>query len=446
MERQGRERRRVDLPPWLWLWVGLFLLHLPQLAETVSFQREVYLQWLQGQAQMRALNPGRYRLDWLLIPSFLLDLFPYVALTLGVVAVALPWLRRLYVERGYRLTAPPPLPVVNEITTWVASRHPRLVIRANPLRAAPLAFVYPRGFGRSSLALFGGLIVLWRADRTAAEAVLRHELAHHARGDVAILGVGSPFEAVIRFAGLYYLAFFVVPMVIHRVYGALYSLRELSALGLAAQEGVWFQLRQLATQYGPGLVGTTVIYFLSIAQILVVPLAGIWVAEIAADRRVADALGGEEGVRRALAATGRRRVAWWRWLLMRLSHPPLALRRAALRARGTTGLVALLLAFPTAYALRLVALHLLAALSYAQSGFTGAEAAAQARENTLVFLRAQAATFLAMGVLLALWPFVCQYWERLWAGGPPDAGRPLLVPYAASALLLAAVAFAGLLL
>jgi len=445
MEKISSERRSVDLPPWLWLWVGLFLASLPQLVETVSYQREVYGEWQQAQTQMRALDPGRYRLDWLLIPSFLLDLIPHGARTLGVVAIALPWLRRLYVERRYRLTAPPPLPVVTEIVAWVAAQNPRLIVRVNPLRTAPLAFVYPRGWGRSALALFGGLIVLWRADRPAAEAVLRHELAHHARGDVAILGVGSPFEAVVRFAGLYYLALFIAPMVVHYVYGAWYLTREYAALGLDVQEGVWFKVRQLATQFGPGLAGITVVYLLSIVQTLVLPLAGIWVAEIAADRRVADAFGGEEGVRRALAATGRRRVAWWRWLLMRLSHPPLSLRRAALRARGGLASLALLLAFPAAYAVRLAALHLLAALSYAQSGFTGAEVVAQARENTLVFLRAQAPDLLVMGVLLALWPFVAGFWERLWAGAASDVARPALAPYVAGALLLLAIALVGLL-
>lgn len=444
MATRDPERRPVDVPPWLWLWVGLFLLGLPGLLDLARGSVQGYVRWQASLARLRAADPGYGRLEWLLVPSLLLDLLPAAALLLGVAAVALPSLRRLYVERRYRLTRPPSLPMVGEIEAWVAARHPAVTLRANILRSAPLAFVYPHGYGRSALALFGGLVVLWRSDRAAAEAVLRHELAHHDRGDAAILGVGSLFEAVVRFAGLYYLVLYIVPMLVLIAAGALRLRGEVAALGVPADD-VWsHQLRQLATLHAPGLAAITLSYLFRVLAALVVPLAGIWVAELAADARVAASFGGEEGVRRALAATRQRRVAWWRWLLMRLSHPPLALRRAALRARGGAASVALLLAFPAAFALRLAALHTHAILNYGLLGYTVAEIAARALDNTRAFLSAQAPAFLAMGALLALWPLVARPWEALWSGASPGGPRPSPLPYALGALALAAVALVGL--
>ncbi len=166
------------------------------------------------------------------------------------------------------------------------------------LRSAPLAFVYPRGYGRSSLALFGGLVVLWRADRPAAEAVLHHELAHHDRGDVAILGVGSLFETVIRFTGLYYLALYVLPVLILIAGQALRLWGEAQTLGVPAEDLWSHQLRQLATLHAPGLAAIFLSHLFRIVAALAMPLAGIWVAEFAADGRVAASFGGEEGVRR----------------------------------------------------------------------------------------------------------------------------------------------------
>lgn len=444
MATRDRGGRPLDVPPWLWLWVAFFLIGLPGIADLLRGGVQGYTQWQASLARLRAVDPGYGRLEWLLVPSLLLDVLPSLGLLLGVAAVALPSWRRWYVERRYRLAAPPPLPVVDEITAWVAARCPAIAIRANLLRPALLAFVYPQGYGRSSLALFGGLVVLWRTDRPAAEAVLRHELAHHDRGDVAILGVGSLFETMIRFASLYYLLLYVAPVLVLIAAGALRLRHEVGALGVPADDLWSHQLRQLATLQAPGLATITLSYLFRVVAALAVPLGGIWVAELAADRRVAESFGGEEGVRLALAATGARRVPWWRWLLMRLSHPPLVLRGAALRARGILGGAALLLAFPAAYALRLVALHAYATLNYALVGYGAAEIGARALENSRTYLAAQAPALLTMGALLAIWPLAARWWAALWGGGARDIRRLPGVPYALGALLLTVCGLVGL--
>lgn len=184
-------RSRAAAPPWIWFWVVMYLVFgLPTVGQLWEDARQ--------SAGMLPEMYGPGPLSVAMYPIALLDLLPALVIAAGLITVLFPSLRRRWVERRYGLTPPPSSPVWDDIAVFVHEYAPHLRIKANLLRSDCLAFVYPSGYRGSTVAILAPLLKLWRADRSAAEAVLLHEIAHHRRGDDHILGVGSVFELAIK--------------------------------------------------------------------------------------------------------------------------------------------------------------------------------------------------------------------------------------------------------
>ncbi len=241
------------------------------------------------------------------------------------------------------------MPAVDEIAAFVEPFAPHARLKVNLLRTDLLAFVYPAGFRRATIALFGGLVRLWRADRSAAEAVLLHEIGHLRHGDALVVGVGSLFEAVVKRWFLIVIVSFLTPVSLVAFDQAFRFARESAGLGVAASAIVRHELVQWLTLVLPGLLAQGLSLTLGVASAFVLPLAAIWLSEISADRFAGDAAGSADGLLRAMDRLAAR-TPWWRWLLLRMSHPPNWARRYVVRhGERATVIGVVLLLYPLAY-------------------------------------------------------------------------------------------------
>ena len=437
----------ASLPPWLWFWLVIYAISLPNLV--ASWQQSLAAIPSPTDLQPEAVG-GSTILVWV-VPTLAsaAELTPSVALFLGVLAIFLPWTRAAYLRRTYRLTdQSPQSPALNEIEEYLGNHAPGIQVRTNLLRTDQLAFVYPLGYRRTAIALFGGLVKLWRSDREAAEAVLLHETAHYRYGDALIVGAGSFFETVIRNLLLLYLLFLFVPQVLQVAAQRITFVQEAVALGVPLIYLVLFTLSQV-------LLSVVLVFLQSVsllfwtASIFVLPLLGIWMAEFNADRFAAAAHGSKITVLQALNQLSRP-TSYWRWLLMRLSHPPEKLRRWAVRHYGrATGTTLLLLFFPLALLAKLLALTAWALASYLGASFGSQEIGQQMVANVSSAIRTYAPIWLAMAIVILSWPIAKKYWVKLFCSGCAQIGnygRPDIVPYLLSALAVVALATFGYLL
>jgi Zn-dependent protease with chaperone function len=408
-------RDRGALPPWTWFYIALYLWEID----------ERYDRWrllfddvfLRDDPDAAALGTHFYSLFRLLS---LAELIPSLALGVGVALVFLPWLRAAYVRRAYSLqpagTQPPALA---EIRTFLdASGAQHVELHANLVRSDQLAFVYPLGYRRSAVAVFGGMVRLWRSDRAAAEAVLIHELAHVRAGDHLVVGVGSLFAALARWWIPIYIVFALVPTLIVAV--------DTRVSELASPEFVTSQALTMSFQ---------------VLVLLLLPVTALWLSELEADRSAAETAGSPAPMRGAL----QRDVthgAWWRTALLRLSHPPAKLRLWLIRRWRSTLVATLALLAYTALSLsRLPLLLAHAAEVYRTLEFTSAEARTLLEANARDFLDTATEPLIAMAALVALWPVVAPQWSRLWvvAQSSPPHVRPANMVAAAIIALIAGV-------
>ncbi|MGW3963889.1 hypothetical protein ACWED2_29015, partial [Amycolatopsis sp. NPDC005003] len=245
-------------PPWLLFWF------LTALCWTGPRQfpawRDTLLDLLGGTPNPAATVPG----SDLLRVAGLVDLLPALVLLAAVVTVAGAGVRGRLVERRYRLTDDLRTPSLAAITAYARARLPGVEVRANLRRTDLLAFAYLRRPRRPRLAVFAPLVVLWRRDRAAAEAVVRHELAHCRQGDTYLAGATSPLAFVVRhWFGLFAWAA-VVPV------GAVWFADVL--------DGAVHSAGQLLTGLGLMLLNALGLLLAAIT----LPVAGAWSAEFAA--------------------------------------------------------------------------------------------------------------------------------------------------------------------
>lgn len=403
-------RQTAGAPPWLWFWAVMFIINLPV---SLQFRLQTVSQGIDG--IQRYASPFRF----LLYPSALLDLLALAALTLGLLLVLFPRARAAYLEKKFSLKAPPLLPTLAQISEFVGAHAPGLLIKANLLRANQLAFVYPSGYRKAALALFGGMVRLWQTDRKAAEAVLLHEIAHYRRGDMLIVGMGSFLETLVRYALPCYLVLFLLPSILvnfdeHRRFlsGLEESdrlIRELEAITGArtASSGPLERIEFYAKGYGWITAG----YLFQLLAPLVLLLAGIWSAELNADRYARERQGESDAIRRALDSLSGK-AEWWHWLLLHLSHPPVMLRRRFLNYRAQRALFWLLMAFPLGHFILLAARHAHAITAYIAAGMAS-QLWSAGLANTRLFFVSYARSWFIISAILLLWPFLWSLWESL---------------------------------
>ena len=276
------------LPPWLWLWMLIFV---------VVVLPYFFAVWVRNIQQL--LTTPSAGIDWVTdfayrilgLPA-LLELIPSLALFLGLVALLRPQLRTRYLEQKYTLK---PISYktqdVAEILEFIEHHAPGIEVRANFRRTDQVPFVYPLGFRKTAIALFGQLVALWRADRPAAEAILLHELAHYRHGDALIIGAGSPFRAVIEQWGRFFVWLFVLPFVFSFAaitilffweMGQIIWIMSLSSIGMLFA-AIGHKLGQSVYM----LIGALIIsigLLMWTTSVFIVPMVAIWCSEMNADQ------------------------------------------------------------------------------------------------------------------------------------------------------------------
>ncbi len=320
---------------------------------------------------------------------------------------------------------------------------PGVEVKVNLKRADQVAFTYATGYRQSAIAIFGGLVKLWRSDREAGRAVLLHELGHCRHGDVLMVGAGSFFETLLNSWLPFLVLFFIVPSVVVYVGMSIDSFQEhwqiaqqwnevnrqaedinaqLRELGIDSvdftSQSNWFlgwlflQMKNFFTVELPGSISIIIALLILTPVVIATPLMATWCAEFNADQFVVAEQQSSEPLLRGLALVSPS-ISRWTWLTSRLSHPPTKLRQwMARRGRTPKPLLVLLLLFPLTYIAKLMFLNVrtIAAMAIFFSPNEMLQTLLQANATGL---RALAPFLLGNGLVLLLYPKLAVTWERL---------------------------------
>nr|AAU83587.1 conserved hypothetical protein [uncultured archaeon GZfos31B6] len=403
-----------SVPPWLWFWVVLYVISLPD--------------------QIRLYEPAIVDLffhkDWLVLAN-VPELLPFLALFIGILLIPFPWLRAFYLERRFQLAEPDRnSSALTEMETFLQQHAPGIHIKTNMLRTDQLAFVYPLGYRKTGIALFGSLFRLWRSDRQTAEAILLHEVAHCRHGDALVIGVGSFFEAVVRNFIVLYLLFCFLPL------SWSFASQSIDAL----QSGIPFahKLQQIFTIILPGSFLQSLGLLGGLASVFVLPIIAIWSAEFNADRFVINQQKSSFDLLQALNKISLP-LSIFSWIIFRLTHPPIKIRKWAAEPRLGKFLLVLLL-FPVAYFAKLLALIIRALSEYLSIYSDFAEIFVQLTDNIKTYFAAIAPIWCAMAGFFLLWPFMSMYWEQYFGGSRGTQSFGTYAPYLLSALIVGLLA------
>ena len=279
------------------------------------------------------------------------------------------------------------------------------------LRRDEIARIYPVTRETSRIAVFYPLMILWREDPEAAQAVLRHELAHRRQGDDLIVGLGSPFVRLIR------------------VWIAVFAFLVL--VPLALYFAVW------GGRAAAVLTGQGILQLVQAPTALILPVAGLWLAELGADR-LTSREAGSDALQRALQKA-HTDASWVDRVLAFVSHPPRQLR--VRMAPGQPASTAVLLTAWQAAVIAQLLLTITAALpGYLLTGEPARTIASDLLTDTHQLLLTNRLLLIAITYLLIRWPDWAGRWQRCWSPvnwAPPPGPWPL---YLASAALPAAFA------
>lgn len=366
--------------------------------------------------------------DLTFLARILLDFLP-LSLLFGFGMVIVPWVRSWTIQRRYQLHSLPQEDkrlgsTISEIESFVYGIAPNLSVVGNIDLVKQDAFVFPLDFRRAAVVITGKFLLQWTHDIAAAQAILLHEIAHFRRGDVRIIGIGSPFTMLVKYVAPIGLMLFLAPVLLHRI-------SDRSMDYLLGPDTTFLTL--LAT--------STSEYFFWFVNHLSVPIAAIWCAEFTADRFAVETQGASTNLRRILASEQRKSPL--KWMLSRLSHPPVTLRIWMLDRPKPMALMILALIFPAAYLARLLFLHGSAVSAYLAFGFSASEIWRESSTNSLWYFRSTTRIWLLMAAFLALWPFIIRGWERLMTGEPGGSSRSNVQTYWLCVVPLLVLAFVG---
>jgi len=369
------------LPPWLWIWFALYVYAIPSL---IGRLQESYSDLF---SFMDPVYSDMTHFSYLLLLPSIPELIPPLILLLGILTVAFPQLRRSYLEKKYHLSEEyPHIPAVVEIEEFIKIRAPDIKIKANLLSPNESVFVYPLGYHKTGIAIFGKLIKSWRSDRNGTEAILLHEIGHYHNGDALILGTGSFFEFVVKYSFIITSLFLLVPTVLIFVDMAITSLYEmfkisfyyasamevivnssLDIVAYIAESSVpifSFLIIQLVLII-PKTILLLILLFFQTASIFTLPIAGIWAAELNADRfMVTSKLNSIDNSLKVIEKL-KREKSLKRRFFSQITHPPNTLRLwMATHSREKKSVMLFLFLFPAAYLFQLLMLVMSALSSY----------------------------------------------------------------------------------
>jgi hypothetical protein len=160
MKNESAYRR--SMPPWIWFYIIISIFYIPYYSYYISTSLDSIIK---ESANSQVLGP-----IWPILNAWITlgELLPLVVIILGILTLLLPRVRAKYISRKYNLPDKVVYDVdsLSEIRAFVGQMAPNLVIKANLLRTDQIAFIYPLGFRKTALAIFGGLIRLWKSDRS----------------------------------------------------------------------------------------------------------------------------------------------------------------------------------------------------------------------------------------------------------------------------------------
>jgi hypothetical protein len=409
---KATEEKNIMLPPWLWLWLVIYALGIPSLTNTVLSD----LHNIFGGTIYEVLNSKTPSVPepftFLYRITYIEDIFFYLALFLGVLSVFLPWIRASWLERRFNLNQPvPTISALNEICDFIHQYANDVQIKANLLRSDQLAFVYPLNYQSTAIAIFGGLVKLWRSNRQVAEAILLHEIAHHRHRDTLILGAGSFFGTVLKNWLFIYILIAFLPLFLEPI---------LDMYMFDMRNNFPFSLSSIFIREIPWDVVELFREPIWTLSLFILPLIGVWCAELNADRFVINVTKSSQTLHQALEQFSIR-SSWSRWLLFRMSHPPNRFRRwIACQLQGTRGFIWFLLLFPLANLVALLALayvqtsdQLSQLYNYSSTGEAALFIIQTLGSNILTSLESTLPVWLAIAILLLLWRHIASYWELL---------------------------------
>jgi Zn-dependent protease with chaperone function len=388
MPRRGEMHGVVaPAPPWLLFWVAV------QVAWTIPRQwptwRDVLLDLVGVTPDPAFSLPG----GDLLRLADLLDLVPALLILAAVTTVLAARLRAWAIERRYRLTSGTGPGPASEIADFVHRYAPGVAVQHNVLRTDLRAFAYARGPRRPCLAIFGGLVVLWRRDVEAARAVVRHELSHCRQKDALLVGALSQFEFVLRRWLWIFLFSVALPTV------AAWAVQVQTFLADVGPQGLGHSAGQVVTVLLPGLFAMLAAATLQLAGILVLPVAASWSAEWNADWAATEP--GREGLARALSASTRGGA--FRWLVGRITHPPTALRRRLLQRGRPAIATAAGIVYPAAWLVSYVCQFAAADVRLTQADFSLAEILGVNGDGLVTLATTSWPLWLAAALLVFAW-------------------------------------------
>ncbi|WP_371784270.1 M48 family metalloprotease [Streptosporangium subroseum] len=393
----GGETSGWMLPPWLWLYfLGILAPSVPQAVERFQDNADG-MAALVGQLAVNVRRAGTA----VLTATGILEFLPALLLLAGIAGVLFPGARGRWAERRHRLL-PSDEPVIGEMAAFARRHAPAAELRLGE-RHDRLARVYPVGWREARVAVYPPLVRLWTEDRQAAQAVLLHEVAHLRQGDHLIVGLASPFVWFVKSSGVALAVLALVPSTIYLIAG-----------GAGASP----------------VLGSVLYAMVAIPIGLILPVAGLWVSELSADR-YAMTVAGAAALARALGPA-RPHGGAIRRVLGLLSHPPRRLRLWAVRAwpGGTIALAAL---WPLACVVRLAAVAIFELVERMLNGSPFPEALETVAGGFPEELSSVSTLLAEMTVLLVNWPLLAPLWLRIWT--PFRAVRHRFAPYLMSALL-----------
>ncbi len=411
-----------SLPPWLWIWFALYIRILPTQIELFKENIESFLY---------STDPTQANLT--LVSRFKSVNAPYwipsIFLFLGALSILFPFVRTRYVEKKYKLTENyQRIPAIIEIEDFLKLHAPNLKIKTNLLSQSQEVFIYPIGYRKTGIAIFGKFIKAWRSDKEGSKEILLHEIGHYRNGDAFILGAGSFFEFVVKHS-IGIIAFFILI----QIFLVFIDLTESTSHNVLAATMFFLY----------SLTDPIVILFQTLA-FFTLPIAGIWSAELNADRFMLTSKVNSTENSLEIIGKLKNEKSLKQWLLAQVTHPPNTLRRwMAMHSGEERSVLLFLFLFPLAHLFELSMLIIYALSSYLIIFLFGVsniqEFSGKLLKNIMIYIDGRSFTWLFFSIVVILWPMLAVYWVRLFSGLRETYNLEHYKSYFLSALVLLCV-------
>lgn len=389
-----------SLPPWLWIWFVFYIRLLPAQIELLKENISSFL-----------YSTDPTYANWTLVSRFKLvnapAWIPSIFLYIGVLSVLFPFIRTYYVEKKYKLTENyTRIPAIIEIEDFLKLYAPNLKIKTNLLSQSEEVFIYPIGYRKTGIAIFGKFIKSWRSDKESAQEILLHEIGHYRNGDALILGAGSLFEFVVKHS-IGIIAFFILIQIVL----VFFDLTESS----------FHNIHVVIMFFLYSLTDPIIILFQTLS-FFTLPIAGVWSAELNADRFMLTSK--MDTTKNSLNVIGKlkKEKSLKKLLFAQVTHPPNTLRRwMAVHSSEEKSVLLFLFFYPLVAHFFQLILFIMYALSSNILSFIFKTRNMQEfldffNPILIDYIHRWSFTWLLFSIVVILWPILAVYWVRLFSG------------------------------